>query len=426
MPTERWMLSSWTSSVPTRALSILSLACLAGFDLAGLGCAGDPTSVEVTALALTTDAVVINDGSDFTRNSIVTLNITTSPQNRPRTMCVSNTSACTPEPFANQKRWLLDPGDGSKTISVTLDDGAGTVTALSAVIQLDATVPVAGTLNAAPSDGRVSLSWDVGSDALSGVGSYRLMMSSITTPPSCFFGQNIYEGPATSFEHTTVQNGGTYGYRICPIDNAGNIGVGVTASARPAPEFDPPTGSVTINTGDLMTNNAQVSLDLTASDASTVTAVCISQTATCTTNWQPYAATKPWTLHGTNGLFTLNVWFRDEYGNVSTTPATASITLDTIKPAVSTLTAQIDLDGVHLAWTAATDVNMIASYTLVWVPGKAAPPNCSYGTVVYTGTDLMYVDATGPQGFRTYKLCATDEAGNINAGAPVTAYQLVP
>lgn len=412
------MLRDQSSGLPSRYAPTLALVCLLG---AG-GCASDPTSVALAALGIPVDGVVINEGAPNTRSTTVTLNVTTSPTNRPRTMCVTNTSTCTFEPFARTKRWLLTPGDGDKTVSVTLDDGSGNQTALQATVVLDTTVPVAGALTATPSDGLVSLSWAAASDALSGIQSYRLMMSSTIVPPSCNYGQLLYQGADTSFQHTTVRNGGTYGYRVCPIDAAGNTGVGETASARPAPEYDPPTGSVTINAGDLLARVYPVTLDLTATDASAISSVCISQTSTCT-NWVAFSTTKAWTLRGPNGLVTINVWFRDVYGNTSA-PQSATITLDTLAPSLPALTTTIDSDGITLTWSAATDLNGVASYTLVWTAGKAPPASCSVGNLAYMGPDLTYVDTLGPPSFRGYRLCATDEAGNRNTGVVASAFQL--
>jgi hypothetical protein len=400
----------------------LTLVCLLGVG----GCADDPTLVDVAELELVAPSLVINVGATDTRNPIVLLTINTDPSNRPLTMCVSNTTTCDFEPFANTKRWMLDPGDGPKTVTVTVEDRYHVQTVLTATVNLDTTVPVAGALTATGGDGVVSLSWAAASDGLSGVRGYRLMMASAIVPPSCNYGTRLYEGTDTSFEHTTVRNGATYGYRICPLDVAGNMGVGETALARPAPEYDPPSGTVTINGGALLTRTHSVTLDLTAADASTVQSVCVSQTATCT-NWVPYNATRPWELRGPDGLIAVNVWFRDIYWNVSTAPEQAIITLDTLIPSLPVITTTtVSHDGVLVEWTASTDASPIASYTLVYVPGQSAPASCTSGTQAYTGLDLSYLDAAGPPGFRTYRLCVTDEAGNVNTRAVKTAIQLVP
>jgi hypothetical protein len=415
------MLRDQVSPFPVGSVSTLAFV----FVLAAGGCAEEPTSVDVAALGLTIDAVLINNGALNTKSQAVTLTITTASGQRPLRMCVSNTATCTFEPFVSPKRWLLEPGDGAKTVSVTLLSLGGVQTALQATVQLDTQVPVAGALTAIGSDGRVSLSWDPATDAVSGIQLYRLMMTATITPTmptSCNNGQLIYQGTNTSFEHITVRNGVNYGYRVCPVDLAGNIGVGTTAQARPAPEYDPPAGSVTINAGALLTRTHSVTLDVPATDASTVASVCISQTATCT-NWVVWNATKAWELRGPDGLITVNVWFRDNFGNASA-PVSAAITLDTLPPTKSVLTTLTRSDGVAVDWTAATDVNGVASYSLVWVLGQTAPASCTSGTVAYTGTDLTYLDTAGPPGFRTYRLCATDEAGNINTGVVKTAFQL--
>lgn len=403
---------------PYRCVPILALVCVLG---AG-GCGSDPAAVGLVAQGLAVDSLSINNGLPYTRTTSVTLTLTTRLGNRPVTMCVTNAAACTPEPYLTTKRWLLDPTEGLKTVSVTLDDRRGGITALQATVTLDTTVPVAGALTATGSDNRVSLAWDPAIDAVSGVQRYRLMMRTAVAPTSCNDGQLLYQGTDVAYEHITARNSVTYGYRICPVDFAGNVGVGTTAVARAAPEFDPPTGTVTINTGALLTRLHSVTLDLTAADANPVTSVCISQTATCT-NWVPWAATKRWELRGPDGLFTVNVWFRDSFMNVSAAPVSASITLDTLQPSLPVLSTIIGIDNIVLNWTAATDVNGIDSYTLVWVTGRTPPVSCSVGTLAYTGLNLTYTDTAGPPGMRTYRLCVTDMAGNVNTRAVIMAMQ---
>jgi len=414
------MLRDSLSRLANRFVPTLVVGCLAGVG----GCGDQTMSVALAALGITTPGVVVDLGSGFTRSTSVTLTVTPPIESAPVTMCVSNTSTCTFIPFASTKRWLLTPGDGTKTVSVTLQDRLGIQTPFQASVDLDATAPVAGTLTATPSDSLVSLSWDAATDALSGIQGYRLLMSTTTTPTSCNNGQLIYQGTDTAFQHTNVWNGGNYGYRVCPIDLAGNIGVGATAQARPAPEYDPPTGTVVINAGDLLTRLHTVTLELDAADASPITSFCVSQTSTCT-SWMPWTTTKPWTLRGPNGLITINVWFRDNFGNASAAPMSATITLDTLAPSRSTITTIPGRDGIDVSWTAATDINGVASYTLVWMAGTLAPASCSVGTVAYMGTDLTYFDPVGPSGYRSYRLCATDEAGNTNVGAVKTVVQPV-
>src|SRR3989338_7509776 len=97
----------------------------------------------------------------------------------------------------------------------------------------DTTSPTDGTLSATGGNSQVSLSWSGFTDSGSGLGSYKLVYSTSSTPSSCSSGTQIWTGTGTSYTHTGLTNGITYYYRICATDNAGNISSGATASGTP-------------------------------------------------------------------------------------------------------------------------------------------------------------------------------------------------
>ncbi|EFM10886.1 S-layer domain protein [Paenibacillus curdlanolyticus YK9] len=93
-----------------------------------------------------------------------------------------------------------------------------------------------------------------------------------------------------------------------------------------------PTGSVTINNGDALTNNANVNLTLSASDVlSNPLESQFSSDGTTWSGWEAYGASKSLTLPAGDGSKTVSVQFRDAVGNVSAV-VTDSITLDTTAP----------------------------------------------------------------------------------------------
>src|SRR5207247_849982 len=61
-----------------------------------------------------------------------------------------------------------------------------------------------------------------------------------SVPASCTSGTVLLTGSGTSFTHTGLTNGTTYGYRVCATDAVGNASSGVTASATP--QAGPPSG----------------------------------------------------------------------------------------------------------------------------------------------------------------------------------------
>jgi hypothetical protein len=183
-------------------------------------------------------------------------------------------------------------------------------------------------------------------------------------------------------------------------------------------ETNPPTGSITIKEGAEATKSTAVTLTLAASDDTPeAIRMCISNKATCAT-WTAFAATKSWTLTSGNGTKTVNVWFKDVWDNVSATPYSDTIILDTIAPTNGTLTATPADTQVALDWTGFMDAGSgIESYKVVYAKG-AVPLSCSTGTMIYFGTDLSHTHTGLTNGTKYgYRVCAIDKVGNIPTGA---------
>jgi hypothetical protein len=337
-------------------------------------------------------------------------------------MCISNTATCSSwQPYEASPSWDLATGDGTKTVRVWFRDAAGNESgAASDTIVLDTTGPSDGALSITPASGQNDLAWTAASDALTGLVSYTLVSDTGAAPASCGDGLIVYEGADTTFTHTGLVDGTTYYYRVCATDAAGNTSTGATADATPAPDFDPPTGDVTIDPAETYTRSAAVTLTIGAADASTVTWMCVSNTASCS-SWIAYAPTKAWTLSSGSGMKTVSVWLRDEWGNAMTSPATASIYLDTTAPTGGTLTATSGDAQATFAWSGFTDADSgVASYKIVFAAGSA-PATCAVGTEVYAGTDTTYVHGGLTNGTTYgYRACAIDAAGNTSAGVTTT------
>ena len=179
-------------------------------------------------------------------------------------MCISNTTTCTTwTAFAATKEWTLTTGNGTKTVYVWFKDVWGNVNATpySDTIILDTIEPTDGTVTATPGDAQVTLDWTGFTDTGSGIESYKVVFAVGTAPLSCSAGTVIYSGTDTSYIHTDLTNGTKYGYRVCAIDKAGNISTGATANAKPIPETNPPTGSITIKGGAEATKMQERNLD---------------------------------------------------------------------------------------------------------------------------------------------------------------------
>jgi Subtilase family len=366
-----------------------------------------------------TGSVRVNGDQALTASTAVTLTIAGSDPSGVTAMCVSNTTTCsTFEPFATSKAWVLPAGDGDKLVRVTLRDRQNNLTVLSDSIRLDATAPAGATLRATASDRKVALSWTAATDA-SGAPSYRVY-AALNAAPACGTGALVYSGPLLGFTHSGLQNGSTYGYHVCPFDVAGNIGAGSVTSARPAPEFTPPVGKLAINGGSKYSKSNAVTLTLSATDVSGVTAMCISNTTTCA-SWEAPSATRAWKLATSSGTATVYARFRDSYGNVSTTPVSATIIVDATAPLGGTLSAVAGTRQVALSWTAASDPNGVSSYRLVYATGNTAPASCAVGAQAYSGSALRLTHAGLTSGTTySYRLCAYDLVGNVSSGSTRT------
>ncbi len=146
------------------------------------------------------------------------------------------TVASTPS-FSANVGYTLASGDGTKTVYAWYRDAAGNVSAAASdTIVLDQTAPSNGTVTATAGNGQVALGWAGFSDAGSGLSTtpYKLVSSVGSAPASCSSGTVLLSGSSnTSFTHTGLTNGTTYGYRVCATDKAGNMSTGAMASATP-------------------------------------------------------------------------------------------------------------------------------------------------------------------------------------------------
>lgn len=357
----------------------------------------------------------------------VTLDLAAQDASGVASMCISNTSTCSAwKPYASSLAWNLAAGSGAKTVSAWFRDPWGFVSAPATVsVGLDVTKPVVPTLTATGGDAQVSLQWASGAaDAHSGVSTFEVRgMSGTAAPATCTDGTRVYLGSATSTVHTGLTNGTRWNYRLCVTDAVGNAASGVPVSAVPAPEYTAPTGTVTVAGGAAWTNLTEVPLTLSASDASGVTHMCISNTTTCSA-FVPYATSATWTLTTTAGEKVVRVWFRDRWGNTTATPASDTIQLDRLAPTpLPVLTATPGNAQVSLSWTASTDAaSGLARYKVVFQQGATAPTNCTQGTTLYEGPNRSTVHTGRTNGTAyAYRVCAVDGAGNSAVSLPVTA-----
>ncbi|MEI6913812.1 MAG: fibronectin type III domain-containing protein, partial [Armatimonadota bacterium] len=122
-------------------------------------------------------------------------------------------------------------------------------------------------------------------------------------------------------------------------------------------ESIPPTGTIDINSGAAYTNSPGVTLNLSAqSSVSTVTEMRLANSDTTWNDWEPYTATRYWSMSAVDGTKSVYVLFKDAFGTISAS-ANDAIILDTVAPA-----GLISINS-GAAYTTSSDVMVTSSVT---------------------------------------------------------------
>ena len=180
--------------------------------------------------------VIINDDSIYTKSTTVTLKLGAEDIGGVTKMCISNTAtSCSWVTYTPTKTWRLNTGSGERTVYVKFMDGAGNISEMvSDAIWVDKVKPINGKLTGVSGNQFVLLSWgDAVENGGSGLQKY-VVKQGTTSYPSCTSGTTLYEGLEKSFMHDRLTNGNSYYYRVCAIDNAGNISTGKTYLGKPS------------------------------------------------------------------------------------------------------------------------------------------------------------------------------------------------
>lgn len=356
----------------------------------------------------------------WTRTTSVPFTLVASDPSGVASMCVTTATTCTTfVPYASSGTITVATGAGTKTVRAWLRDTLGhtSPTPLVATVGLDTTAPTNGAVVATSGVHTVALSWSRFADAGSGIARYRVVAATgASAPTTCTTGTTIGETDGTTLVHTGGTDGTTYRYRVCALDVAGNLSTGATASAMPVGELDPPTDASVIVAGDAAwTRTTTVSVALAATDATGVTQMCVSTSATCTA-WRALASPTTVSLPTGTGTRTVYARFRDAWGNTTATPAMDSIGLDTTMPPTPVVTATAGSQRVTLAWPDVVDVGSGLDHYLVRTAAGTTPTTCTGGT-------SLGLDGSAPRSFSAsgtgvigWRVCAVDLAGNVSTG----------
>ena len=175
----------------------------------------------------------INGGASLTRTRQVSVALAATDDTRVAQMCLADATTCTAFVAYAQAASFTFAADGVRTLRVWYRDAWGNTSAPAAAsILVDSTAPTGGVLAATAGSARLTLSWTAASDIGSGLAGYKLVATPGTLAPAtgCTTGTTLFTGGATSFVHSVAARS-TWSYRLCAVDNAGNISAGSTKTA---------------------------------------------------------------------------------------------------------------------------------------------------------------------------------------------------
>ena len=192
---------------------------------------------------------------------------------------------------------------------------------------------------------------------------------------------------------------GTYSVTATSTDAAGNTSAPSATSTLTIATASTLAATATLNAGAALTSSHTVSLTLNITHSAAISNIAISINGGPATN---YGATAPamLTVGGPDGVYSILVTITDAASN--TAQATASITLDTTGPTItSSLSASYDVGApITLTWTAA-DANGVSSSSAAI---ESQTISASGGTI---NTSLLAA------GNHTVTITAIDAAGNL-------------
>lgn len=231
-------------------------------------------------------------------------------------------------------------------------------------------------------------------------------------PRDCSTPVTIAVGPSRYCKNEGLN---TCKIEIWAIDNSGNDnsvndGDSGMITRTFSIDFTTPTGTISINNGDLYTHLTSSTLTLTSGDNLDVAPECrFSNDGSTWSSWEICTPSKSWTLISGDGTKTVYYEIKDDAGNVGSDSET--IFLDTTAPVIThtqTVTKRVVGETTGITATI-TDTNGIASKTLYYNDGTEHPLTMTNGEGnLYSAT----IPASTSKGTLTYYITASDNAGN--------------
>lgn len=281
-------------------------------------------------------SIIVNSGNAYTATANVSLALSAQDPNGSgvNNMMISNSSSFSGaswQSYATSKSWTLASGDGTKYVYVKYTDKAGNISDdYSDSIVLDTVAPTGSiSINSGAiyATSKSIVLTNAGSDATSGVNDM------------CFSENGT---SYTSWESFNTQKlwtlsgaDGTRSMYIKLKDKAGNTSGPFSDSI--ILDTLAPTGTILIDGGAIYTTSDNVTLTLSASDATSgINEMCFSNDCSVYSEWQSYGTSKNWTLSDGDGEKAVYVKYKDKAGNISNAYP-EFIIKDTVSPTGSIL-----------------------------------------------------------------------------------------
>ncbi|WPK14036.1 S-layer homology domain-containing protein [Lysinibacillus louembei] len=278
--------------------------------------AGNISNVINQTIKLDTEApigtVVINDGDEWTTKTDVTLSFT-GVSSDVEAMQISNEAGIWPAIWENSTstyNWNFSAGDGVKTVYVRFKDEAGNISnVINQTIKLDTEAPVGTVVINGGDEWTTEIDVTLSFTGVSSDVEAMQISNGVDTWPS------TWEVIEPSYNWRILQEDGARTVYVRFRDGAGNISSAVNATIKL--DTEAPTGSFTINDGDELTKDRNVTLSFAGVSADTEAMQVSNEAATWSSAWENIASTYNWNLTVGNGMKTVYVRFRDKAGNIS-------------------------------------------------------------------------------------------------------------
>jgi len=276
-----------------------------------------------------TGSVMINEGENLTTTTSVQLGIEGNDTNDILRMRLKNAGDSW-EPwqaFTALYNHTLEPGDGTKTVYLELEDAAGLVS--SGVIKDDIildTTPPNGTL-VINGDDTFTTSFSV-SLALEGDDENEVVGMRFSLDQIIWSAWEDYDGDATM---NLTEGDGSRSVFVQYMDGAGLVS-NTPISDEIILDTTPPNGTISINDGDEFTTSMWVFLNLSGKDDNGITHMRINKDDSSWSDWEPYMVSKNTSIPSGDGVREVKVEFKDSAGMISFEIISDTIILDTTPP----------------------------------------------------------------------------------------------